>query len=89
MFCSYLLLLPRATKPWSRQEWGGVRKAANRVLEEGKVREQSEENQFLRMTQKQRNEMRMFLRPVILMEGPAKRKTRTTLRFENNAICLF
>ena len=66
-------LLPRATKPWSRQEWGRVRKAANRVLEEGKVRDQSEEKQFLRMNQKQRNEMRMFRRPVILVEEePAK-----------------
>ena len=73
IFLLAILPLSRATKPWSRQEWGRVRKAANRVLEESKVRDQSEEKQFLRMNQKQRNEMRMFRRPVILVEEePAK-----------------
>ena len=71
IFLLAILPLSRATKPWSRQEWGGVRKAADKELE-GKVRDQSGEEQFLWMNQRQREEMSMFQRPGVLVEMPVK-----------------
>ena len=32
-----IIVLTRARRPWDRQAWGGVRKAADDVLRRGKV----------------------------------------------------
>ena len=53
------------TKPWGRQVWNGARVAADQVLVQGKVRDESVAGQFDRMNQKQEEEMKKYKRILI------------------------
>ena len=57
------------TRPWDRQVWNGSRVAADQVLVQGKVRDETVADQFDRMNQKMQKEIQNFKR--ILLE-PAK-----------------
>jgi hypothetical protein len=58
-----------ARRPWDREAWGGVRRAADSVLEAAKVRDEASTDQFERMNQKQRDEMKKYQGHV---EGPVQ-----------------
>merc|ERR1711990_911920 len=57
-----------ARKPWDRQAWGGVRKAADDVLVRGKVRDEDVMEQFERMDKEQQEEMGRYKRTLMLVE---------------------
>ena len=46
-----------SARPWDRQVWNGVRVAANQVMVQGKVRDETEDKQLNRMNRKQQDEM--------------------------------
>ena len=58
------------SRPWDRQTWNLVRVAADQVLVQGKVWEETVQDQFNRMNQKQQDKMKKYKRT--LME-PAKK----------------
>ena len=47
--------------PWNRNNWSNIRKEANSILVESKVREETLTEQFNRMTQEQQDNMRNYL----------------------------
>ena len=51
--------------PWDRQVWNGVRVAVNEVLVQGKVRDETQGDQFSRMNKKQQQDMKKFKRILI------------------------
>ena len=55
--------------PWDRQVRNGVRVAANEVMVQGKVRDETQGDQFDRLNKKQQQEMKKFKRILI---GPTK-----------------
>ena len=55
-----------SVKPWDRKDWNGVRVAADQVLGKSKVRDETMDEQFNRMNQKQQEEMKKY--KMILME---------------------
>ena len=58
------------SRPWDRQTWNQVREAADQVLVQDKVREETVQDQFDRMNQKQQEEMKMYKRT---LTEPAKK----------------
>ena len=54
---------------WDRQVWNGMRVTANEVLVQGKVRDETQGDQFNRLNKKQQQEMKKFKRILI---GPTK-----------------
>ena len=52
-------------RPWDSQVWNGVRVAANEVLVQGKMRDESQGKQFNRMNKKQQNEMKKYKRSLV------------------------
>jgi len=54
-----------AARPWDRQVWNGVRVAANQVMVQGKVRDETEDKQLNRMNRKQQEEMAKYKRPMV------------------------
>jgi len=54
-----------AARPWDRQVWDRVRVAANQVMVQGEVRDESEDRQVNRMNKKQQQEMAKFKRPMV------------------------
>ena len=53
------------TRPWDRQVRNGARVAADQVLVQGKVRDESVAGQFDRMNEKQQGEMKKYKRILI------------------------
>lgn len=47
--------------PWNRNNWSDIRKEANNILVESKVREETLSEQFNRMTKEQQDDMRSYL----------------------------
>ena len=58
------------SRPWDRQTWNRVRVAADQVLVQDKVREETVQDQFDRMNQKQQEEMKKYKRT---LTEPAKK----------------
>ena len=54
-----------AARPWDRQVWNGGRVAANQVMVQGKVRDETEDKQLNRMNKKQQEEMAKYKRPMV------------------------
>ena len=54
-----------AARPWDRQAWNGVRVAANQVMVQAKVRDETEDKQFNRMNKKQQEKMSKYRRPIV------------------------
>merc|ERR1712055_218833 len=65
-----------ARKPWDRQAWGGVRKAADDVLCRGEVRDEDMMEQFERMDKEQQEEMGRYKRPLIMVEQDVDTKAK-------------
>jgi len=63
-----------ARRPWDRQAWGGVRKAADDVLCRGEVRDEDMMEQFERMDKEQQEEMVRYKRPLMVEDADTKAK---------------